>query len=49
MVSQLLEQNLTLGFFLKGLNGPPGPPGPSGPPGEPGPRVYPALPVPQVT
>ena len=27
MVSQLLEQNLTLGFFLKGLNGPPGPPG----------------------
>lgn len=37
MVSQLLEQNLTLGFFLKGLNGPPGPPGPSGNAGEPGP------------
>uniref|UniRef100_A0A6P8IDG1 Cuticle collagen 1-like n=1 Tax=Actinia tenebrosa TaxID=6105 RepID=A0A6P8IDG1_ACTTE len=37
MVSQLLEQNLTLGFFLKGLNGPPGPPGAPGPPGEPGP------------
>lgn len=37
MVSQLLEQNLTLGFFLKGLNGPPGPPGPPGAPGEPGP------------
>lgn len=37
MVSQLLEQNLTLGFFLKGLNGPPGPPGSPGPPGEPGP------------
>ncbi|EDO47280.1 predicted protein [Nematostella vectensis] len=36
MVSQLLEQNLTLGFFLKGLNGPPGPPGAPGPPGEPG-------------
>lgn len=36
MVSQLLEQNLTLGFFLKGLNGPPGPPGSPGPPGEPG-------------
>ena len=32
MVSQLLEQNLTLGFFLKGLNGPPGPPGASDPP-----------------
>ena len=37
MVSQLLEQNLTLGFFLKGLNGPPGPPGPPGNAGEPGP------------
>merc|ERR1712019_218815 len=36
MVSQLLEQNLTLGFFLKGLDGPPGPAGEPGPPGLPG-------------
>eukprot|EP00112_Aurelia_sp_Birch-Aquarium-sp1_P009506 Seg2082.5 transcript_id=Seg2082.5/GoldUCD/mRNA.D3Y31 product="Collagen alpha-1" protein_id=Seg2082.5/GoldUCD/D3Y31 len=44
MVSQLLEQNLTLGFFLKGLNGPPGPPGPPGPSGEPGPPGLPGAP-----
>jgi len=44
MVSQLLEQNLTLGFFLKGLNGPPGPPGPPGSPGEPGPPGLPGSP-----
>jgi len=44
MVSQLLEQNLTLGFFLKGLNGPPGPPGPPGAPGEPGPPGLPGAP-----
>ena len=44
MVSQLLEQNLTLGFFLKGLNGPPGPPGPAGPSGEPGPPGLPGAP-----
>lgn len=44
MVSQLLEQNLTLGFFLKGLNGPPGPPGPAGPAGEPGPPGLPGAP-----
>lgn len=44
MVSQLLEQNLTLGFFLKGLNGPPGPAGPSGPAGEPGPPGLPGSP-----
>ena len=44
MVSQLLEQNLTLGFFLKGLNGPPGPPGPPGPAGEPGPPGLPGAP-----
>jgi len=44
MVSQLLEQNLTLGFFLKGLNGPPGPAGPPGSPGEPGPPGLPGAP-----
>jgi len=44
MVSQLLEQNLTLGFFLKGLNGPPGPPGPPGPAGEAGPPGLPGAP-----
>lgn len=44
MVSQLLEQNLTLGFFLKGLNGPPGPPGPPGPAGESGPPGLPGAP-----
>lgn len=44
MVSQLLEQNLTLGFFLKGLNGPPGPAGPPGPPGEPGAPGLPGAP-----
>jgi len=44
MVSQLLEQNLTLGFFLKGLNGPPGPPGPPGASGEPGAPGLPGAP-----
>ena len=42
----MLEQNLTLGFFLKGLNGPPGPPGPPGPAGEPGPPGLPGAPGP---
>lgn len=35
----LQDQNVTLGFILKGLQGPPGPPGPEGSPdpeGEPG-------------
>lgn len=43
-VSDHMDQNLTLGFFLKGLNGPPGPEGPPGPPGEPGPPGLPGAP-----
>nr|CDU32397.1 putative nematogalectin [Enteromyxum leei] len=46
MISNLIAQNMTVGFFLRGLNGPPGPPGPpgeAGQPGEPGSQGPPGL------